>query len=369
MTMRTLRVLLEKEFRQFTRNAFMPKMVILFPLLVMLVIPWVTTMDVRHVGVSVVDNDHSELSRRIVEKLGASDYFTLRGVTGSYEEAYATLEAGKADVILSIPESFELSLAGSSPRRIGIDVNGTNALKGGLGSQYMVQIVQQALTEVRQEQSPVVQVDLFAVQNRYNPTLNYPYFMVPALMIILLILICGFLPGLNLVSEKEFGTIEQINVTPVSRFLFTLAKLIPYWIIGFVVLTLAMLLAWWVYGLTPAGSVGAVYLAALFFILTMSGLGIIIANRSSTMQQTMFVMFFFIMIFVLMSGLLTPIESMPAWARDITYLLPPRYFVTVMRAVYLKGASVVELWPQYLALVGFAALFNAVAALTYKKQS
>ena len=369
MTMRTLRVLLEKEFRQFIRNAFMPKMVILFPLLVMLVIPWVATMDVRHVGVSVVDNDHSELSRRIVEKLRASDYFPLRGVTGSYEEAYATLEAGKADVILSIPESFELSLAGSSPRRIGIDVNGTNALKGGLGSQYMVQIVQQALTEVRQEQSPVVQADLFAVQNRYNPTLNYPYFMVPALMIILLILICGFLPGLNLVSEKEFGTIEQINVTPVSRFLFTLAKLIPYWIIGFVVLTLAMLLAWWVYGLTPAGSVGAVYLAALFFILTMSGLGIIIANRSSTMQQTMFVMFFFIMIFVLMSGLLTPIESMPAWARDITYLLPPRYFVTVMRAVYLKGASVVELWPQYVALLGFAGLFNAVAALTYKKQS
>ena len=193
--------------------------------------------------------------------------------------------------------------------------------------------------------------------------------MVPALMIILLVLICGFLPGINLVSEKEFGTIEQINVTPVSRFLFTLAKLIPYWIIGFVVLTLAMLLAWWVYGLTPAGSVGAVYLAALFFILTMSGLGIIIANRSSTMQQTMFVMFFFIMIFVLMSGLLTPIESMPAWARAITYLLPPRYFVTVMRAVYLKGASIVELWPQYLALVGYAGLFNAVAALTYKKQS
>lgn len=369
MTMRTLRVLLEKEFRQFVRNAFLPKMVIMFPLLVMLVIPWVATMDVRHVGVSIVDNDHSEASRRIIEKIRSSDYFSLKGVTESYEAAYATLETGDADVILTIPHDFELGLGSGSPKRIGVDVNGTNSLKGGLGSQYMTQIVQQALTELRQEQAPVVTADFFAVQNRYNPTLNYQHFMVPALMIILLVLICGFLPGINLVSEKEFGTIEQINVTPVSRFLFTLAKLIPYWIIGFVVLTISMLLAWWVYGLTPAGSIGSVYLAALFFIFTMSGLGIIIANRSSTMQQTMFVMFFFIMIFVLMSGLLTPIESMPAWARAITYLLPPRYFVEVMRSVYLKGASLVELWPQYLALVGYAGLFNAVAALTYKKQS
>ena len=367
--MRTLLVLLDKEFRQFVRNAFMPKMVIVFPLLVMLVIPWVATMDVKHVGVSIVDNDHSETSRRIVQKIRSSDYFNLRGVTESYEEAFDWLENEGVDVILTIPKDFELAMAGNSPKRIGIDVNGTNALKGGLGSQYVAQIIRQTFTELQQEQTDVVASDLFTVQNLYNPTFNYQHFMVPALMIILLVLICGFLPGLNLVGEKEFGTIEQINVTPVSRFLFTLAKLIPYWIIGFVVLTISMLLAWWVYGLTPAGSIGSVYLAALFFIFTMSGLGIIIANRSSTMQQTMFVMFFFIMIFVLMSGLLTPIESMPAWARAITYLLPPRYFVEVMRSVYLKGASLVELWPQYLALVGYAGLFNAVAALTYKKQS
>lgn len=367
--MRTLLVLLDKEFRQFVRNAFMPKMVIVFPLLVMLVIPWVATMDVKHVGVSIVDNDHSETSRRIVQKIRSSDYFNLRGVTESYEEAFDWLENEGVDVILTIPKDFELAMAGNSPKRIGIDVNGTNALKGGLGSQYVAQIIRQTFTELQQEQTDVVVSDLFTVQNLYNPTFNYQHFMVPALMIILLVLICGFLPGLNLVGEKEFGTIEQINVTPVSRFLFTLAKLIPYWIIGFVVLIIAMLLAWWVYGLTPAGSIGSIFLAALFFILTMSGLGITIANRSSTMQQTMFVMFFFIMIFVLMSGLLTPIESMPAWAQGITCILPPRYFVEVMRSVYLKGASFIELWPQYVALVIFAGLFNTMAALTYKKQS
>lgn len=133
--MKTLFVLLDKEIRQFFRNAFLPKLVIVFPVMVILIIPWVTTMDVRHIGVSVVDNDHSETSRRIIQKIEASDYFNLRGVTESYDDSFALLEGGEADVILTIPNDFELSLIGDSPKRIGIDVNGINAMKGGLGSQ------------------------------------------------------------------------------------------------------------------------------------------------------------------------------------------------------------------------------------------
>ena len=185
----------------------------------------------------------------------------------------------------------------------------------------------------------------------------------------LLIMICGFLPSLNLVGEKEKGTIEQINVTPVGRLSFTLAKLIPYWIIGFVVLSFVMLIAGLVYGLWPDGSLGAIYLAAVLFILTMSGIGVTIANKSETMQQAMFVMFFFVMIFVLMSGLITPIDSMPAPAQGVTRLLPPRYFVDIMRAVYLKGTTIGELLPNYCALALFAVVFNTLAALTYKKQA
>ena len=169
--------------------------------------------------------------------------------------------------------------------------------------------------------------------------------------------------------KKESGTIEQINVTPVSRFTFTLAKLLPYWLIGLFVLTVAMCLAWAVYGLTPEGAVGSIYLGAILFILTISGFSLTIANYSETMQQTMFVMFFFIMIFMLMSGLLTPIDSMPAWARKITVVLPPRYFVEILRSVYLKGATLAELWSNYLALGIFATLFNTLAAVTYKKQA
>ena len=367
--MRTLLVLLDKEFRQFFRNSFLPKMAILFPLAVMLVFPWVTTMDVHHVSISVVDNDRSSASQRLIGKIGLSDYFTLYDVTDSYAAALLDLESGDVDVILEIPEDFERDMNLGSPRKVNISANGVNAVKGSLGTQYLVQTVTQTLAELHSEQGVDPSSDLISVQNRYNPTLDYRYYMIPALMIMLLLLICGFLPALNLVGEKETGTIEQINVTPVSRLSFTLAKLIPYWLIGCIVLAIAMLIAWIVYGLAPVGTIGAIYLASGLFILTMSGMGLIVANGSSSMQQTMFVMFFFVMIFMMMSGLLTPIESMPDWAQKVTYFLPPRYFIGIMRAVYLKGTTIAELWSDYAALAAFAVLLNILAAVTYRKRA
>lgn len=187
-------------------------------------------------------------------------------------------------------------------------------------------------------------------------------------MTMILVLLCGFLPALNVVSEKEAGTIEQINVSPVSRFTFTLAKLLPYWAIGFVVLNLCMLLAWLVYGLTPAGNVLAIYLATLIFALVMSGLGLVISNYSSTMQQAMFVMWFCMLIFILMSGLFTPISSMPEWAQGITYLNPLRYFMEIMRMVYLKGSGISDIGFQLSVLSSFALLLYAWAIRSYRKQ-
>lgn len=367
--MRTLVILLDKEFRQFLRSPFLPKMVIIFPMMVMLVIPWVTTMDVRHIGVSVVDRDRTETSRRLIGKIAASDYFTLFGVSEHFDGSLSALEAGDVDVIVEIPDDYEYSLMNGFPKKVSISANGVNAQKGSLGSQYVVQVVMQTLSELRGEKGLPAFPETIVIQNWYNPTLEYRYYMIPALMIMLLIMICGFLPALNLVGEKETGTIEQMNVTPVSRFTFTLAKLIPYWIIGLGVLAVAMWLSRIVYGLAPFGSLGSVFLAAALFILSMSGFGILVANYSSTMQQAMFVMYFFVMIFVLMSGLITPVESMPAWAQEVTRLLPPRYFIGIMRAVYLKGTTPGELWTDYAALAAFAGLFNVLAATTYRKQA
>ena len=367
--MRTFLVLLQKEFLQIRRNSFLPKLIIAFPIMVMLIMPLIMTMDVRNVNVAIVDLDRSTTSRRIASHVEASEYLTLAQTTAEYPLALEALEQGDVDVIVQIPADFERDMAVSTPEHISITANAVNATKGGIGMQYVVQTIARTLGEIGGERAPVKVSELITVENRYNPTLNYRHYMIPALMIILFILICGFLPALSIVGEKESGSIEQINVTPISRFTFTLAKLVPYWIIGLFVVTVAMLIARLVYGLAPVGSVWAIYLGAVLFILTISGFSLTIANFSDTMQQTMFVMFFFIMIFMLMSGLLTPVDSMPEWAQRFTLILPPRYYVEILRSVYLKGATLSELWVNYAALGGFAVVFNTLAAITYKKRS
>ena len=191
--------------------------------------------------------------------------------------------------------------------------------------------------------------------------------MVPALMVMLLTLICGFLPALNIVGEKEAGTIEQINVTPVGKFTFILAKLLPYWLIGFVVLTTCFILAWVLYGITPVGHFLIIYFFAVLFVLSMSGLGLVISNHSATMQQSMFVMWFCMLVLILMSGLFTPISSMPEWAQVITVFNPLKYLMQVMRMVYLKGSGMADLLPQLGALLAFALVLNIWAVKSFKK--
>ncbi len=199
--------------------------------------------------------------------------------------------------------------------------------------------------------------------------MDYKMFMIPALMVIVLILMGGFLPALNIVGEKEKGTIEQINISPVPRLTFIAAKLIPYWIIGFVVLTVTMLVGKLVYGLWPAGGIWTIYLFSLLFICTVSGFGLVVSNYASTMQQATFICFFFVLIFMLMSGLLTPLRSMPQWAQYLTIINPPRYFIEMMRTVYLKGGSLPDLWPQFFALLAFALFFSTWAILSYRKRN
>ena len=359
-----LPVLIRKEFTQFRRNPFMPKLLIALPLMVMFVMPWVMTMDVRHIGIVVIDQDHSSLSQRLISHISASDYFSCREDVSNYPTALDLLDEGYIDVIISIPEHWEKETG-----TVSIVANAVNANKGMQGMQYAMQIVRHTLSERLSEQGLPVGTGLITIENRYNPTNNYRYFMIPALMIIILILLCCFLPALNIVSEKESGTIEQINVTPVSKFEFTLSKLIPYWIMGLAVLSLAMLIAWLVYGLVPQGSFGVIYLGAALLIITMSGFGVTLANLSDNMQQTVFLMLFFVMQFMLMSGLITPISSMPRWAEIISYAFPPRYFVDIMRAVYLKASLFSDLRVDFLALTALAVFMNTLATITYKKQS
>lgn len=373
--MKTLAVILQKEFRQFRRNGFLPKLCVMFPLMIMLVMPLVADMEVKNVGVVAVDLDHSSYSRLLLEKTDASPRLRLKAVVQDYKEAIAMIEKGKADVIVEIPYRFQRSLTSPEPLSLHISANSVNGMKGQLGLQYVVSAAGEALQETLQsgngtnKHKPIdVRSVTFTEHLLYNPTLNYRHFMIPALMIMLIIMLCGFLPALNLVGEKERGTIEQINVTPIRPIVFTFGKIIPYWIIGLFVLSLAMVIAWAVYGLAPAGSVLTIYLAAFLFIIFMSSIGILIAESSENMQQVMFVMFFFVIIFILMSGLLTPIQSMPNEIQPLTYAIPPRYFIDIMRATYLRGATILDQWPYFAALSAFSAGACLLAVCSVRKR-
>lgn len=364
----TLPILIRKEFIQFRRNKFLPRLIFAFPVLIMLVAPLVANMEVRNVSVAFVDQDTSELSSRMLSHLEASPNLRVKMVTPDYREAYSRLEDCRVDVIVTVPHGAEQTLAAGTAPNIKIDANAVNSTKSGIGSQYVTAALTAALAEAAGLESPMLLSQLSTL-NYYNPTLDYRHYMIPAFIIIIVLLVCCFIPALNLVVEKEKGTIEQINVTPVSRLEFTLGKLIPYWIIGIVVLTEGILTVGLVYGLWPSGSVGAIYLGALLFALAMSGFAVAIANVSDTMQQCIFVLFFFVMLFMLMSGMLTPLRSMPQWAQWFATAFPPRWFAEIMRAVYLKGTTVAELGVPYLALTTLAVLFSTLAALTYRKQS
>lgn len=350
------------------RNPIIPKMIIAMPLMVMLVLPLVANMDVNNVKVAVVDNDRSQLSRRLITNISESDVLSVARICNTHSESMLEVEDGKVDVVLTIPANYSKNLiSGIVP--VDVEANGVNATKGMLGARYVAQSIGLTLQEWSREHGvSVPESDVFVI-NRYNPTLNFKNYMIPALMVVLLIIICGFVPALNLVNEKETGTIEAMNVTPVGRFVFVLSKLIPFWIVGLFVVTVGMVIGWMVYGLIPQGNILAIYLAAILFSLVMSGLGVTIANSSSTMLQSIFVMFAIIMVFQLMSGLFTPIRSMPDWAQTVTYCIPPRYFIEIMRSLYLKGTPIGELWQQYAALAVFALSFSLIAALSYKKQN
>lgn len=368
MSIRILRALLRKEITLMRHNPLIPKVIIMMPLMVMLVLPLVADLDVRNVSVAVVDNDHSQLSRRIIADIDATGILSVVNICGTHGEAMHAVEHGGADVVLTIPPHYSRDLI-TGGAEVDVEANGVNATKGMLGARYVMESVGGTLAQWQSGQGASAPQPAISIINRYNPTLNFRNYMIPALMVTLLIIICGFIPALNLVNEKETGTIEAMNVTPVSRFVFVLSKLIPFWVIGMVVVTIGMLIGWLVYGLVPQGSLGAIYLASILFSLVMSGLGVTVANRSATMLQSIFALFAFIMIFQLMSGLFTPIRSMPQWAQWLTYAIPPRYYIDIMRSVYLKGTTVAELWLPYTTLALFAIILSLVAAISYRKQS
>lgn len=364
-----IRYLLEKEFKLLVRNPIFARVIVTMPIVMMIILPFAANMEVRDINLVVVDEDYSTRSKRLTEKVTSSGNFNLVGIAGNFEEAMSSIDEGTADVILEIPNDFERDLM-KGDVQVLITANAVNATKGSIGSTYLSSIVQSFAAETMAEQGIRQEAPLSIVtQNRFNPLLNYHFFMVPALMVMLLTIMCGFLPALNIVWEKETGTIEQMNVTPVKKFTFILSKQIPYWIVGVMAFTIAMIVGWGIFGLTPAGSIGLLYLSIIVFVFTMSAFGLIISNYSNTMQQAMFVMFFFVLILVWLSGLFTPVQSMPEWAKMITIFNPLKYVIQIMRGIYLKGSTFAEIIKPLGVLSCFLVFFVSWAVFSYRKSS
>ena len=342
----TLKYLIQKEFIQIRRNSFLPKLIAVFPIMIMCVMPWVMQMEVKNIVVDVVDIDHTVESQRLIQQIAASNYFIFNGQKANYDEALKDIEKGRADVILEIRDGKYL-----------IAANAVNGTKGSMGSAYLSQIVNRA-ANTRASSLTL-----------YNKGQNYKLFMIPALFAIVVMLMTGFLPTLNIVGEKEAGTIEQMNVTPVSKWAFILSKLIPYWLIALFVITVCLLLAWLVYGITPSGSVWLIYVLAMLLALFFSSFGLIISNYSDTMQQAIFVMWFFVVMILLLSGLFTPTRSMPALAYLTTYINPMHYFIDAMRTVFIRGGTFANVAHQVLALLGIGLFMAAWAVQSYKKNN
>lgn len=372
--MRMLKFLLRKELLQIWRDPAIIRILFIMPMIQLLILPLAADYEVKNINLGIVDQDHSEYSRKLVNKITASGYFRLRDYSPTFKQELKAIEQDKTDLILEIPSHFERDLVKENASTLFIAVDAINGVKAGLGGAYIQQIIQGYNADIRTQFIPPAHINPQPVieitsSDWYNPHMNYRLFMVPGILVMLVTMIGSSFAANNIVREKEMGTIEQINVSPIKKYQFILGKLIPFWMLALTVLTMGLIIARLVYGIVPLGHYLTIYIFATVYLLAILGLGLLLSTYAQTQQQSMLVSFFVTMIFNLMSGLYTPIESMPAWAQVITKFNPVSYFIEVMRMVMLKGSGLADIKYQILALIGFAVFFNAWAILNYRKRA
>ncbi|MDD4748100.1 MAG: ABC transporter permease [Salinivirgaceae bacterium] len=373
--MRTLRFLLKKEFLQIFRNKTVLKLIIALPLMQLLILPLAADFEIKNINIAIVDNDLSPMSQQLTSTIAASGYFKIIDSGNSYKIAFQQIENDKADLILQIPQNFEREMVREQSGNLFIAVNAINGAKANVGSVYLNRIIMEFNANIRTKlvgntQNATLQSMEITSQFRFNKYLNYRLFMVPGILVMLVTLVGTYMCALNLVREKEIGTIEQINVTPIRKHHFILGKLIPFWIIGVFVFSVGLfIVAYPVYGVIVRGSIAVLYSYLSIYLVAVLGIGLLISTYSTNQQQAMSLAFFFLMIFFLMSGLFTPIDGMPDWAKWITRFNPVTYFIDVMRMVVMKGSGFVDLKVHFLVTIGFALFFNTWAIWNYRKTS
>ena len=353
-----LKVLIRKEFIQIFRNKAMLPILFVMPLVQLLILTHAASFDVKRIAVMVRDNDATEASRAVIRSLETSDVLDLRDVVTDAPSVDRALQNGDVTLAVVIPPGFERErLAGRLPE-IQILADAVDGLTANLAVNYVLGTIG-AIEPGRIE---------VGGRYRYNPTLNDDVYMVPGILVLLVTMITGFLSAMNVVREREIGTMEQLNVTPIRKSEFIIAKLFPFWVIGLVELAFGLFLGWVVFGLVSQGSLVLIFLAAMVYLLAILGFGLLISTVADTQQQAMLVAWFVMVVFILMSGLFTPVASMPQWAQVITWFNPVMWFIDFMRRVMLVGAGLAEVWPTYVVLACFALGLNGLAVARVRRR-
>lgn len=371
--MKTIIFIIQKEFKQIFRDKNMLRLIFILPILQLLILSNAATFDVKNINITIVDNDQSPRSRELIQSFRASTYFKMTAPFFSEKEAIEEMQKGNTSIIINIPVHFNRDMQKEQKTNISVIINAIDAATAGVENVYVSQIINNYNKNIQTQSksfsntTEIAENILVIPSFWYNKTLNYKTFMVPGILVLLVTMLTLFLSSMNIVKEKELGTLEQINVTPIKKHQFIIGKLFPFWILGLVILTVGLLIAKLVFDVPMLGNILVVYLFTAVYLLLVLGIGLFISNHTDTQQQAMFIAWFFMVIFILMSGLFTPIESMPIWAQNVTLINPIRYFVEVMRMVMLKGSGFFDIVPQFAIISGYAILMNGLAVWSYKK--
>jgi len=371
--MRTILFILQKEFLQIFRNRMMLPIIFVLPLVQMLILVNAATMEMKNLNIFVVDRDYSTTSRQLVGKFAASPFFRITGQSTALSDAESSMKHGKTDIILNIPANFEKRLVKENRAEIQFLINAINGTVAGIGYGYAASITNGFNREIVSEwqKIPAGTTGAQNIQVKssfwYNPELNYKVFMVPAVLAILVTIIGAFLSGLNIVREKEIGTIEQINVTPIRKYQFVIGKLTPFLMIALVELGFGLTLGKLLFDIPITGSLFLLFGTAAIYLLVVLGLGLLVSTMAKTQQQAIFISYFFMIVFMMMSGLFTSTESMPDWAQSVNILNPIAYFMRLVRMILLKGSGISDIYRDVISLAVYGVVMLSLATWRYRK--
>jgi len=387
-TMNRRRVLsiVKKEFRQLRRDPRLLRIVVAAPVFQLLIFGYAVTTDVKHIRTAVYDEDRTAVSRQLAERFTRSGYFELNHHLSTAREINRLLDSGQAQMVLHIPSGFARDLsrgrsarrdaAGASPlTSLQIILDGSDSMSAGIIAGYAQGLIAAFSPRIAAEVKHPAGGQLPAgprLEGRlrvwYNPDLKSVNFMVPGVLCTILLVVTMVLTSVAIVKEREVGTLEQLVVTPIRPVELMLGKTIPFVAIGFVDMALILVVASLWFRVPIAGSAVLLFALTIVFLLTSLGLGLFVSTVSRTQQQATMTSFFFMMPSILLSGFMFPIENMPRVIQWLTYAIPLRYFLVIIRGIFLKGNDLSVLWPQVLALAAFGVVIMTLSALRFSKR-